>query len=248
VKTKAQAFTLITILLLGSAPAWCDEVSMAFADKTPPYTFPETNSGIAVEVIREALIYRGHTLVPQYFPVARIPVAFREKRVDAAMSDLGQDLSSDGGYYGDVAVPYNNVFLTLKSRNIEIKHPADLKGLSIIAYPGAVIRYPEWLEPSQAAGNYREQNDQITQVLTLNEGRYDVALSDRNIFLYFTLKLQREKGFIPKPLEEHPFVGQAGRSYRPVFRSKSVRDDFNAGLQHEKETGRYQAIYDEYLK
>jgi len=248
VKTKAQAFTLITILALGSAPVWGDEVTMAFADKTPPYTFPETNSGIAVEVVREALAYRGHILVPQYFSVARTPVAFKERRVDATMSDLGQDLTADGGYYGDVAVPYSNVFLTLKSRGIEIKSPTDLKGLTVIAYPGAMVRYPEWLEPSQAAGNYREQNDQVTQVLTLNEGRYDVALSDRNIFLYFTLKLEREKGFVPKPVEEHQFLGQTARSYRPVFRSKSVRDDFNAGLQHEKETGRYQAIYDEYLK
>jgi len=36
--------------------------------------------------------------------------------------------------------------------------------------------------------------------------------------------------------------------YRPVFRDKQVRDDFNAGLKQLKETGRYKAIYERYLR
>lgn len=235
-------------LLLAAVSSDAEVVTMAFGEKIAPFCFPESNSGIELEVIGEALAYRGHILHPKYYPFARVPVAFKAGQVDAAMSDLGQDLTADGGNYGDPAVIYDNVFITLKSRNLEIKKPIDLNGLSIISFQGAVNRYPEWLGPAKAVGNYHEQNDQALQVLTLNEGRYDVVLSDRNIFKYFTLKLKKERGFSPKATQEHSFVTLNPMDYRPIFRSKKIRDDFNVGLKHVKESGRYQAIYDKYLK
>lgn len=242
---------LLALFFIFCAPvagAYGAEVSMAFGEKIPPFCFPETNSGIELEVIGQALAYRGHVLKPQYFPFARIPPSFTSGVVDAAMTDLGQDLTAAGGYYGDPAVIYDNVFITLKEKKITIKKPGDLNGLTVISFQGAANRYPAWLDPVKKAGNYFEKNDQALQILTLDKGRYDVVLSDRNIFKYFTLKLKKEEGFVPKPTVEHSFVKLNPMDYRPVFRDKTVRDDFNAGLKHLKETGRYQAIYDKYLK
>jgi polar amino acid transport system substrate-binding protein len=86
------------------------------------------------------------------------------------------------------------------------------------------------------------------QVLTLQRGHYDVVLSDRNIFRYFTLRLKREGKIALAPVEEHEFVTLNRNDYRPVFRDPTVRDDFNAGLKHIKESGQFQAIYDKYVK
>jgi polar amino acid transport system substrate-binding protein len=243
---KNTALLLLLITSCGLARA--DEITMSFGEKIPPFVFPETNSGIEVEVIGEALAYRGHQLKPHYYAFARVPEAFKSKQVDGTMTDLGEDLTRYGGHYGDPAVFYDNVFITLKDRHISINKPSDLIGLTVISFQGAAKRYPDWLGTVQKAGHYFEQNDQELQVLTLNAGRYDVVLSDRNIFKYFTLKLKREQGFHPKPVEEHSFVKFNPLNYRPIFRSEKVRDDFNAGLRHLKETGRYQAIYDRYLK
>lgn len=229
-------------------PCFGADVSMAFGEKIPPFCFPETDSGIELEVIGEALAYRGHRLKPKYFPFARVPVEFRLKAVDAAMTDLGTDLTPYGGWYGAPAVFYDNVFISLKDRHLVIKKPQDLNGLTVISFQGAANRYPEWLGPLQKDGRYFEQNNQELQVLTLDKGRYDLVLSDRNIFKYFTLKLKKEKGFAPQATEEHVFVKFNPLDYRPVFRDKTVRDDFNAGLAHLKKTGRFQAIYDKYLK
>lgn len=239
---------LLLALSALSAPLPAVEVSMAFGEKIPPFCFPQTNSGIELEVIGEALAYRGHVLKPKYFPFARVPVAFKNQMVDASMTDLGEDLTPYGAYYGDPAVFYDNVFITLQERNLQIKKPEDLNGLTVISFQGAAKRYPKWLEAPQKAGNYFEQNDQAVQVLALNKGRYDVVLSDRNIFKYFTLQLKREQGLAPKPVQEHSFVQLNPMDYRPVFRNKTVRDDFNAGLAHLKKTHRFQAIYDKYLK
>lgn len=227
-------------------PSMAADVTMAFGEKIPPFCFPETNSGIEPEIIGLALAYRGHVLKPRYYPFVRIPVAFKTHEVDAAMTDLGQDLRPDGGYYGDPAVFYDNMFISLKERNLVIRKPADLKGLTVISFVGAARRYPEWLAAVQAAGHYYEQNDQALQVLTLDKGRYDLVLSDRNIFKYFTLQL-RQTGYKPKPTVEHAFVRFNPLDYRPIFRDSKVRDDFNAGLKHLKETGRFQAIYQKYL-
>lgn len=71
---------------------------MAFGEKIPPYCFPESDTGIELEVIGEALAFKGHKLKPVYYPLARVPVAFRQGKVDAAMTDLGQDLSQFGAH------------------------------------------------------------------------------------------------------------------------------------------------------
>ena len=245
---KSWKIALTVGLSLLHVAAFGVDVRMAFGEKIPPFVFPETNSGIEIEVIGEALAYKGHHLIPKYFPFARIPLEFKAGAVDAAMTDLGTDLKPYGAHYGNPAVFYDNVFITLKSRHLVIRKPEDLDGLTVISFQGAANRYPEWLARVKRDGRYVEQNDQALQVLTLERGRYDVVLSDRNIFRYFTLKLKREQGLVSKPTVEHRFVVFNPMDYRPLFRDSHVRDDFNAGLLHLKQTGGYQAIYDKYLK
>ena len=226
---------LLILALAWTGAALADDVVMAFGEKIPPYCFPESDSGIELDVIGEALAYRGHRLVPRYFPLARVPLAFRQGEVQAAMTDLGQDLSTQGAHYGEPAVLYRNVLISLQ-------------GLSIVAFQGAAKRYPEWLAASEAAGLYFEQNNQELQVLGLNKGRYDVVLSDQRIYQYFEQLLERTSLFKAKAVTFHPFVEEDPQNYRPLFRSQQIRDDFNAGLRHLKASGRYQAIYDSYLQ
>ncbi|MTW12539.1 transporter substrate-binding domain-containing protein [Pseudoduganella eburnea] len=238
---------LALALALSAGAALAAEVSMAFGEKIAPFCFPETDSGIELDVMREALAFRGHVLRPHYYSFARIPVAFKAGEVDAAMTDLGEDMTGWGAFYGNPAVIYDNVFITLKERHLSINKPEDLKGLTVISFAGAAKRYPDWLDPVRKAGHYFEQNDQALQVLTLDRGRYDVVLSDRNIFKYFTLQLMLNKSFKPRPVVEHQFVKLNPMDYRPVFRDAAIRDDFNAGLKNLKESGRFQAIYAKYL-
>jgi polar amino acid transport system substrate-binding protein len=246
VSTCLAVTASMLVIFCTNGSAYSAEVSMAFGEKIPPYCFPETNTGIELDVIGEALAFRGHTLKPKYFPFARIPLEFKGRRVDAAMTDLGEDLTQDGGNYGNPAVIYDNVFITLKDRNLTIKQPKDLHGLTVISFVGAANRYPDWLQQVKKDGHYFEQNDQALQVLSLDKGKLDVVLSDRSIFKYFTLQLMRDQGLKPKPTVEQSFVKVNPLNYRPIFRDSKIRDDFNAGLKHLKETGRFNAIYKQY--
>jgi len=248
IMTCLKSVFILLFLITNIIPINSAEVKMSFGEKIPPYTFPETNSGIELEVIGAALAYKGHVLKPSYCPLAKVPLVFKNKTVDAAMTDLGEDLTKFGGHYADPAVWYNNVFITLEENDLTIDKPEDLEGLIITSFQGAIKRYPKWLKPVRADYNYFEQNNQKLQVLVLHKKRVDVILSDINIFKYNTSKLIREEGFVPKPTRIHQFVKLNLMDYRPIFRDKKIRDDFNEGLNHIKKTGQFQGIYDKYLK
>lgn len=241
--------SILLFLLLAAGSASAADVTMAFGDSLPPYILPESDAGIELEVVRAALAYRHHVLVPRYLPMADIGGAFRARAVDAVMMDVGEELGKAGGHYGAPPVIYDNVFITLKNRGLQIRKPADLERLSVIAFVGAGARYPSWLAKGGQAGRHKERNNQAMQPVLLNLGRYDVVLSDRNIYKYHELQeRKRNAAFRALPVEEHVFTVEDPRHYRPVFRDPAIRDDFDAGLRQLKKSGRHQAIYDKYLK
>jgi len=236
-------------LLLASGRAVAVDVTMAFGDNLPPYILSASDAGIEVEIVRAALAYRGHVLRAKFLPMGRIPFAFIAGTVDAIMMDVGMNMEPRGGYYAMPPVLYDNVFYTLRSRHLSIATPDDLKGHSIMAFVGAARRYPEWLAARSHVPAYSERNNQAVQPLLLALGRYEVVLSDRAIFRYYTLLYQRaHPGFVMPALDEHAFTRANPNDYRPVFRDASVRDDFNAGLIYLRKIGYDRAIYDRYLK
>lgn len=225
-------------------------VSMAFGDNLPPYILVNEDAGIEVEIVRAALAYRGHVLQARYLPMGRIPLSFKSGQVDAIMMDVGEDMAPYGGHYATPPVLYDNVFISLKRNRLAIRAPADLRGHTVMSFIGAARRYPDWLQPLQdGSGNYVESNHQEVQPALLALGRYEVVLSDRSIFQYYVVRQQRkEPGFVMPETEQHAFTVADPQNYRPVFRDPVVRDDFNAGLEYLRKTGRYRAIYDKYLK
>jgi len=226
---------------------YADEVTIGFSDHLAPYVVPATQSGIEVEIFREALAYHGHVLKPAFLPTRRLPQAFLDHQLDGAMSDSGVDLSGRGGTYGDSAVAFDNVLVTLKRRHLIIARPQDLAGLTVLAFPGAIKRYPGWLEPVAQAGHYFESNNQGLQVRAVQAGQYDVVLTDRFIFNYFSRFLQSHHVTLGEVDMESPLTPNP-IEYPAVFRNPKLRNDFNDGLKALKKSGRYQEIYDRYVK
>lgn len=239
---------LLLLLLMLPPAAGAATVRMAFGDNLPPYILVDSRAGIEVDIVREALAYRGHVLQPLFMPMGRIPVTFAAGKADAIMMDVGQDMQPYGGQYGDAPVLYDNAMFTLASRKLSLTRPAELGNLWVMAFVGAARRYPDWLGPLQRTRYYVEHNNQATQPLLLALGRYDVVVSDRTIFSYYVRQHQQaDPGFRMPQVDVHPLPPPDPRDYRPVFRSAAVRDDFNAGLAYLRRSGRYNAIYKRYL-
>jgi polar amino acid transport system substrate-binding protein len=247
-KISTLKYYIILLSTLLSPITASEEVVMAFSQEIPPYIFEKHGRGIEIDIITAALKYKGHTLSPLYFPLGRVPIAFINNLVDAAMGDMGTDLKSNGGFYANPAVIYDNVFFTLKSRNISIKTPEDLDLLDIVSFQGAEKRYPNWLEKVAKEKRFFGISNQLSQVKLLHLGRYDVVLSDRYIFRYFVKQMKLMNVLEVQDVEEHNFTTVSPEDYRPVFRDKRIRDDFNFGLSKLKESGEFKKIYDNYIK
>ena len=222
-----------------------DDVKMTFSGSTPPFTFPDSNDGIEVDIIREALAVHGHTLTPIFVPAKRILFDFKLGKVDAASKDHAQKLDDIEAFYGDVYVQFQDVILSVEDRNLEISKPEDLQPLSIVAFQTAPDHYPEWLGGVKDSANYSETADQSLQVKMLHRGRTDVIIADQTIIAYLTKKLSTETGMEIKPTRVANFAEPWG--YKPLFRSEELRDQFNEGLKQIIESGKHQAIIDKYI-
>jgi len=144
-------------------------------------------------------------------------------------------------------VIYDNVFISLKSKNISITQPSDLDLLNVVSFQGAEKRYPEWLNKAAKEDRLFSISNQFTQVKLLHLGRYEVVLSDRYIFRYFAKRMKLLNVLTIDEVDEHNFTTAIPEDYRPVFRDEKIRDDFNLGLKKLKESGEFQKIYDNYM-
>ncbi|WP_299372152.1 transporter substrate-binding domain-containing protein [uncultured Tateyamaria sp.] len=225
--------------------ARAEAITMTFGASIPPYAFPDTASGIEVDIIREALALKGHALEPVFVPARRIAFEFIQGKVDAASKDQGEDLTQHGGLYGDVSVKFQDVIFSLEERGLSISDPADLEQLRVVAFQNASKHYADWLSPLEGADNYTETADQTLQVKMLHRGRADVIVADRNIVQYLTKLVAQEGKIGIKPVTITNFADPWG--YRPVFKTEALRDDFNAGLETLISSGRYQEIVDNYV-
>ncbi len=244
---KSSRYYFLFVMAFFSSIASAKDILMAFGQNIPPYVFEKHDKGIEIDIISAALAFKGHTLKPLYFPLARIPIAFRNNQVDAIMGDMGVDLKASGGFYANPAVIYDNVFISLKSKNISITQPSDLDLLHVVSFQGAEKRYPKWLNKVAKEDRLFSISNQFTQVKLLHLGRYEVVLSDRYIFRYFAKRMKLLNVLTIDEVDEHNFTTAIPEDYRPVFRDEKIRDDFNLGLKKLKESGEFQKIYDNYM-
>ncbi|WP_299724789.1 ABC transporter substrate-binding protein [uncultured Tateyamaria sp.] len=236
----------VAALWLGAGGVWAAEITMTFGDSTPPYAFSDTGTGLEVDIVREALAHRGHTLVPSFVPAARVERQFKRGLVDAASKDPGKTLEGPDAFYADVSVDFYDVLISLSERDLTLAAPEDLDGLQVLAFQNAWMFFPNWLGRVRDEGRYSETSDQSEQVRALASGLVDVVVADRSIFNYHARQWASDNAETMPALTISEF--QPPLRVRPVFRDAAIRDDFNAGLAHLKQTGRYDELVDMYLE
>lgn len=238
---------LIPILffaLLGTL--YAQEVKVVFSRTTPPHVINE-NSGIEVDIVKEALAYKNHTVKPISVNIARGVEMFKSGLADA--NSLVIESMDMKGYYSDYFTQYQNKAFTLKNSGLKINKMEDLKDYHMIAFQNANVYLGERFgKVAKSAGaKYSEQADQKLQVHMFYEGRTQVIIVDENIFKFYTAMLVNEKKIAPNiEVVQHDFF--LPTKYQVAFRDKKLRDDFNEGLRNIQKNGRYKKIYEEYGK
>lgn len=62
------------------------ELTLAVGLTIPPYNIPETNSGIELDIVREALKAKGYSIKPKYVPFARRNLELSNREADGVLT------------------------------------------------------------------------------------------------------------------------------------------------------------------
>ena len=215
---------------------------IAFGQSVPPYIIEKNDSGIEMDIIREALAYKGHSIKIIYIPFIEILDVFAKDIADAAAT-VDEKIGIDGYFSNDV-ITYRNYAITLASSAIDIHSVWDLLHYRVSAFQLA-RKYmgKEFAQMAYSNPYYRERQNQCAHMRLLYQGKIDVVVSDKNIFLYYAHQ-HNNPDFLQEKVLYHDVFSPS--TYKVIFKDKHMRDDFNEGLAHLKSNGRYQAIFDSY--
>lgn len=232
----------MTGLILGVGGASAKDITMAIGLALPPYNLPDTNSGMEFEIVKEALALKGHNLTPKYVPFGRVRVEVENRSVDGAFPINEQ--SGLEVFYSDEHITYENVVITLEKNHLTIATVEDLQSRSVAAFQDATIYLGEtYAAMAKANAQYKEIPNQELQINLLYAGRVETVVSDINIFYYYRQRVTQVD--TTQPIVIHRIFPPT--PYKVAFRDETVRNDFNAGLQQLRESGRYDAIIKQYI-
>ena len=237
-------------IVFPAAELAAEELTIAVATDAPPYIMKQGTTGIDIDILHAALKPSGNTFKVKQMPYGDLAESLAEDGVDAAANVLKLD---DGAFYSDNFIKYRNFAITKEAAGIKLESIADLKGKTIAAWDSAYEdlgpEYEKLFSPNvdkPYRKKYHEFKEQAEQVEAFWSGKVEVIVIDEAIFRWLTRQLA-DKVDTSAELSWHKiFPGTS--QYRVKFKSKTVRDDFNAGLKQLIESGQYQKIYDKYLK
>lgn len=204
------------------------EVRIAFQTALAPYATEKEESSIEVDIVREALGRQGYKLVPVFAPIARIESMFNDKSVDG-ISIAGNNTPVDA-QLSKTYITFQNVAITLKSRDLAVNNIEDLKELKISAFHGATHYLGKQFQ-RMAENNplYSEESQQLKQNQLLYNSKVDAIIIDRTIFAHLNKLFDNSKFLGPVPaVVMHSIFPPI--SYRIGFHTTELRNKFNAGF------------------
>ncbi len=224
-------------------------IRVAFGNTLPPWVLTETNSGIIVDIMREALKRANLELMPIYYPHARRVVAYNNGEVDA-VCDVNRDLMAAEnmeGHLSRMRYVYDNHGISLKEKGFQFQRIGDLAGHTVLSWQGAKNWFKgEYKEMADANENYRELSNIKLMVKLLYKGRADLVQMDLTIFKYYR-KLLTDEGEVDtgRPIDIFPLFW--GNRCGFLFRDKAVRELFDSNVDGLKSEGRYDRFYEKYI-
>ncbi|WP_426415677.1 substrate-binding periplasmic protein [Aestuariirhabdus sp. LZHN29] len=223
------------------------EVTLGVRTSIAPWAIEASDRGIELDIVRQALAYRGHSLKPVYLPFTRLKQQLETGAIDGVLLSI-ESLGLEGVYWSDSHVVFQNVAVTLAEHGFELGNVESLasRSLSIVAFPNArVLLGPAFSNAVDEADTYQEITNQFSQVRMLYRKRVELIVLERSIFEYYSQQARRA-GDTLSEVTIYPLFKPI--HYKVSFRYPGIRDDFNAGLQALRDSGHYQKIVDSYLK
>ncbi len=247
----AFAILVITLALITPSLALAQDktITLAVGRSMVPYYIPEIESGIELDIVREAMALKGYRIVFRYLtPVQWLrDIELLKRTVDGVLTVSG--LSRIAASYSNVHIIFENIAISLQKNNFTIFSIDNLMDKSVMAFQGAATYLgDEFAAMAEANPRYQEIVNHEELVSLLFSGHADVIVIDKRIFRFYqrhfkySNRIRRMAAnqevtthdlFLPTP-------------YKVAFLDEKVRDDFNAGLDELRRSGRYERIIRKY--
>ena len=246
---KKHSFIVLLCIAFPAHMA-AEELVVAFGQDRAPYVMDKGNSGIEVDIFKAALAHKNHTLRAITVTNKRAEIILKTvDEIDAVATVI---LPPDDGFYSvSEFIYFDNYAITKKKKNLTIEHFTDLAGLQIIAFQGFYNLYKHLIssteKPNELSSfeqpiiefpNQERQNDAFWR------DRADAIIIDKAIFNFYRHKL-REKYDTSDEVVFHPIFPNHFY-YAAVFVDENIANDFQQGLNHIKQNGQYDRIYEQY--
>lgn len=243
-RKKVTFILLVVFSLLAIRTVWAQELKLAVSLTMPPFVFADSDSGIDLEIAKEALALKGYTVKPVYVTYGRTAVDLKSGKVDGALT-VSKERGLNGVYLSDQYICYQNVAISLQNKGYRIRSVKDLAGKKITAFQDAAkILGPDFAAVVKTSSSYYEIPDQESQVALLFKGRTDVIVMDLNIFKYY--QQTTKKADTSQAVDIFTLFPPS--CFSVGFVSEKVRNDFNEGLKELRASGRYEKIFKKYIK
>lgn len=224
-------------------PARIKEVKIAVGISVPPYVDSETQSGIELQIIHEALAEEGYGVLLKFLAGNGSANNFNAKQVDAMLVNRYTPISEGAvptGFPSENVIHYHNFAFSLKASNYKVQDIDALGNFRVVGfYNASKVLGPEYAAAVYRAPLYKEVAEQTDQVIALYRGMVDVAIADLRIFTHFQDKLRHTSGEFHEVIMHDIFLPSPRHI---LFIHKQDRDSFDRGLKKLKASGRYQAI------
>lgn len=241
-------------LLVGVLPANAVDVKeqqrvlkVGVSFSIPPWVIRDSNSGIELDILREALESEGFSIKPVYVPFSRAYELFDQAQLDIVINAKRQMTGT--GYLSEPVVRFQNVAISLASKGFPEQFDLSFMGdKSVVAFQKA----------SQLLGNgfgnvmrsnpyYEEVARQYLQLNLLFIREVDFIVMDKSIFGYFwndAMKMSLNKPSYSKEIRFHSVFPPSAYSF--LFHNEGLRDVFDDALDRMKMDGSYKAIFERY--
>lgn len=219
------------------------ELKIAIGLSLPPYVFPDTDTGMELDVVQIIFEKLGYSIIPVYVPYARVLTHLKGNIVQGAMT-INESSGVKDVFYTDSHITYQNVAVSLTSNNFEINNISELEQYTVLAFQNAT-KYlgSDFFDMSNNNPLYKETAKQQSQVPMLYLKRYQLVVLDINIFKYYR-KNNKNYDF-SLPITYHQLFPKT--EYKLALTNKDLRDKFNIELLKLKESGQYNEIMSFYV-
>ena len=240
---------MLLMLMVLSFNCSAEKLVVAFGSTLAPWVMPESNSGILIDLMSEAMEPLGYEIEAAYYPYARRIKSYQAEAVDVACDINENNIinSKLEGYFSGNVYAYENFAISLKKNNYNFNEISELSQYSLLSWQGAKKQLgPQYELMAETNPSYIETHNQRLQVKMLFMERVEIIQMDKQIYEYYHSKLVKNNEIDGSlAVDRFALFGENPSGF--LFRSNKARNDFVEQINLMKQDGRYEKIFNKYL-